>query len=133
MPSGRRDGAETDLEIIGLIAKEMGVPLPHAPAAPAVRAPAADVWSARDTLFTSGTLGRYSKILNAVPEKGARPMNFFVLSLIKAAVVAAALLTILAYLQWVERKVIAHMQLRLGPSAASARTGCCSRWRTSSS
>jgi NADH-quinone oxidoreductase subunit H len=43
-------------------------------------------------------------------------MNFFLLSLIKAAVVAAALLTTLAYLQWVERKVIAHIQLRLGPS-----------------
>ena len=32
------------------------------------------------------------------------------------AVVAAVLLTALAYLQWVERKVIAHIQLRLGPS-----------------
>jgi len=43
-------------------------------------------------------------------------MNFFVLSLIKAAVVAFVLLTTLAYLQWVERKVIAHIQVRLGPS-----------------
>src|SRR6185437_12905994 len=43
-------------------------------------------------------------------------MNFFVLSLIKAAVVAMVLLTTLAYLQWVERKVIAHIQVRLGPS-----------------
>ena len=43
-------------------------------------------------------------------------MNFFLLSLIKAAVVAAVLLTTLAYLQWVERKVIAHIQVRLGPS-----------------
>jgi NADH-quinone oxidoreductase subunit H len=43
-------------------------------------------------------------------------MNFFVLSLIKAALVAFVLLTTLAYLQWVERKVIAHIQLRLGPS-----------------
>ncbi len=43
-------------------------------------------------------------------------MNFFLLSLIKAAVVAAALLTTLAYLQWVERKVIAHIQVRMGPS-----------------
>jgi NADH-quinone oxidoreductase subunit H len=43
-------------------------------------------------------------------------MNFFLLSLIKAAVVASVLLTTLAYLQWVERKVIAHIQVRLGPS-----------------
>jgi len=43
-------------------------------------------------------------------------MNYFLLTLLKAAVLAAALLTTLAYLQWVERKVIAHIQLRLGPS-----------------
>src|SRR5437879_2337541 len=43
-------------------------------------------------------------------------MNFFLLSVIKAAVVAFILLTTLAYLQWVERKVIAHIQVRLGPS-----------------
>src|SRR5512138_2936544 len=43
-------------------------------------------------------------------------MNFFLLSLIKAAVLALVLLTTLAYLQWVERKVIAHIQVRLGPS-----------------
>src|SRR4051794_25118244 len=42
-------------------------------------------------------------------------MNFFLLSVIKAAVVAAVLLTTLAYLQWVERKVIAHIQVRPGP------------------
>jgi len=42
-------------------------------------------------------------------------MNFFLLSLIKAAVVAFVLMTTLAYLQWIERKVIAHIQLRVGP------------------
>ncbi|MCW5980235.1 MAG: NADH-quinone oxidoreductase subunit NuoH [Bryobacteraceae bacterium] len=42
-------------------------------------------------------------------------MDFFVLSVLKALVVAGALMTSLAYLQWVERKVIAHIQLRLGP------------------
>src|ERR1700750_1585489 len=42
-------------------------------------------------------------------------MNFFILTLIKAAVVAAVLMTTLAYLQWIERKVIAHIQLRVGP------------------
>ena len=42
-------------------------------------------------------------------------MNFVILSLIKAALVAFVLLTALAYLQWIERKVIAHIQLRVGP------------------
>ena len=41
--------------------------------------------------------------------------NFFILSLIKAAVIAFVLLTTLAYLQWIERKVIGHIQLRVGP------------------
>jgi len=43
-------------------------------------------------------------------------MEFLIISLIKAALVAAVLLTTLAYLQWVERKVIAHVQVRMGPS-----------------
>ncbi len=42
-------------------------------------------------------------------------MNFLLLSLIKAALVAFVLMTTLAYLQWIERKVIAHIQLRVGP------------------
>jgi len=42
-------------------------------------------------------------------------MNFLILSLIKAAIVAGVLLTTLAYLQWIERKVIGHIQLRVGP------------------
>src|SRR5213079_1235381 len=42
--------------------------------------------------------------------------SFIVISLVKAAVVFAVLMTTLAYLQWVERKVIAHIQGRLGPS-----------------
>jgi NADH-quinone oxidoreductase subunit H len=42
-------------------------------------------------------------------------MNFLILSLIKAGIVAAVLMTTLAYLQWIERKVIAHIQLRVGP------------------
>jgi NADH-quinone oxidoreductase subunit H len=41
--------------------------------------------------------------------------NFFVLTLIKVALVAFVILTTLAYLQWIERKVIAHVQLRVGP------------------
>ena len=43
--------------------------------------------------------------------------SFIVISLIKTAVVFAVLLTTLAYLQWVERKVIAHIQVRPGRTA----------------
>ena len=42
-------------------------------------------------------------------------MNFIIISLIKTALVAAVLLTGLAYLQWIERKVLAHIQIRVGP------------------
>jgi NADH-quinone oxidoreductase subunit H len=41
--------------------------------------------------------------------------SFIVISLVKAAVIFAVLMTTLAYLQWVERKVIAHIQVRPGP------------------
>ncbi|HWB86840.1 MAG TPA: complex I subunit 1 family protein [Bryobacteraceae bacterium] len=41
--------------------------------------------------------------------------SFIVISLIKVFVVFAVLMTTLAYLQWVERKVIAHIQVRPGP------------------
>jgi NADH-quinone oxidoreductase subunit G len=93
-------GTKTDLEIFGLIAKEMGlnlgiwlpekvfdeirktvrgygVPLPllatggAAPTLPLngrVAALPGVIQSANDTLFTSGTLSRYSKILNEVME-----------------------------------------------------------------
>ena len=97
-------GTKPDLEIIGLIGKEMGVLQQLGPWLPdtvyneirrtvkgydiplalvTVEAqqtapvngrvhvePRPDlVWSSRDNLFTSGTLGRYSKILNSVIEK----------------------------------------------------------------
>jgi NADH-quinone oxidoreductase subunit H len=42
-------------------------------------------------------------------------MNFLLLSLIKSAIVAFVFLTTLAYLQWAERKLLAHVQLRVGP------------------
>ena len=41
--------------------------------------------------------------------------SFIVITLIKVAVVFAILMTTLLYLQWVERKVIAHIQVRPGP------------------
>jgi NADH-quinone oxidoreductase subunit H len=42
-------------------------------------------------------------------------MNFYVVSLIKIIIVFAIFMTTLAYLQWVERKVLAHIQSRTGP------------------
>jgi NADH-quinone oxidoreductase subunit H len=41
---------------------------------------------------------------------------FIVLTLVKAALIAFVLVTVLAYLVWVERKVLAHIQLRVGPN-----------------
>jgi NADH-quinone oxidoreductase subunit H len=43
-------------------------------------------------------------------------MVFIIITLIKIALIAFVFLTVLAYLQWVERKVIAHVQVRMGPS-----------------
>jgi NADH-quinone oxidoreductase subunit H len=48
-----------------------------------------------------------------MPEISVSP--FIVITLIKTAVVFGVLMTTLAYLQWVERKVIAHIQVRPGP------------------
>jgi NADH-quinone oxidoreductase subunit H len=42
-------------------------------------------------------------------------MPYIVLSIIKLLIVVLILMHALAYLQWVERKVIAHVQLRVGP------------------
>ncbi len=41
---------------------------------------------------------------------------YLIATLVKTAVLAGALMTTLAYLQWIERKVIAHVQVRMGPS-----------------
>lgn len=42
-------------------------------------------------------------------------MPFLLLSMIKTAIVVGVFMHVLAYLQWIERKVIAHVQLRVGP------------------
>ncbi|HWQ56577.1 MAG TPA: NADH-quinone oxidoreductase subunit NuoG [Bryobacteraceae bacterium] len=61
-------GPKSDLEIMQRIAGEMGAALSAEPRAwtPATDARPDLVWSSRDSLFTSGTLGRYSKLLAAV-------------------------------------------------------------------
>jgi NADH-quinone oxidoreductase subunit H len=41
--------------------------------------------------------------------------SFIVITLVKIVVVFATMMTTLLYLQWVERKVIAHIQVRPGP------------------
>src|SRR5262249_50792987 len=61
------------------------------------------------------------ELRNGIPRRALRhkdcrrAMNYFILSLIKTAIVVGILMHVLAYLQWVERKVIAHVQLRVGP------------------
>jgi NADH-quinone oxidoreductase subunit H len=48
-------------------------------------------------------------LIHEIPE-------FVIITLIKVAILMAIYMTALAYLQWVERKVIAHVQVRMGPS-----------------
>jgi len=42
-------------------------------------------------------------------------MPYLLLALLKTLIVVAVIMHVLAYLQWIERKVIAHVQLRVGP------------------
>ena len=42
-------------------------------------------------------------------------MDYILLTMIKFGIVFGIFMTALAYLQWIERKVIAHVQLRVGP------------------
>lgn len=43
-------------------------------------------------------------------------MIFYIVTLIKAALIVFVILTAAAYMVWLERKVLAHIQLRMGPS-----------------
>ena len=63
-----KSGAKADLEILRWVARAMNLDLPEAaPPAPGEVAPGL-IHSAGDTLYTSGTMGRYSKMLNTVKE-----------------------------------------------------------------
>jgi len=62
-----RRGAKADLEIFGLLARAMQLEPAAAPPAASDGPPGA-IHSSGDTLYTSGTMGRYSKMLNAVKE-----------------------------------------------------------------
>jgi NADH-quinone oxidoreductase subunit G len=68
-PAVTKAGTKTDLDIFRLLASQMGFELEHLIPEKITTTPrAGSVQSARDTLFTSGTLGRYSKTLNSVSE-----------------------------------------------------------------
>ena len=43
-------------------------------------------------------------------------MEFLIITIIKAVIVLFVYITVVAYIVWVERKVIAHVQVRMGPS-----------------
>jgi NADH-quinone oxidoreductase subunit G len=64
-------GVKSDLVIFGLLAREMGIDLAGEAPRPAGASHAGAIESARNTLFTSGTLGRYSKMLTAFLPGGA--------------------------------------------------------------
>jgi NADH-quinone oxidoreductase subunit G len=69
-----RPGPKADLEIFRLLAQALELEMGTTPSGPSSNAvpgyvsPAACIRSAGDTLFTSGTLGRYSKTLQTVAE-----------------------------------------------------------------
>ena len=64
-----KSGTKADLEIFKLLARAMRLELSEVAAAPALSEAAPGlIHSAGDTLYTSGTMGRYSKMLNTVKE-----------------------------------------------------------------
>ena len=89
-----------------------------------LRRSAGAIFSSNDSLFTSGTLGRYCSKLDSTNEAKEKPWSreefaaqhpILVVSLVKIAVLLFVVMTALAYLTWFERKVVAHIQSRWGP------------------
>jgi len=88
--------------------------------------PAGSIFSSHDTLFTSGSLGRYCSTILSLPEAAeeadvrraservAAQHPILLVLLPKIVVVLFVLLTALAYLTWFERKVVAHYSGALG-------------------
>ncbi len=71
----RRNVRGYDVSLAGLLAGGAELSAPHLPAngrAP-YDLPAEAIVSSRDTLFTSGTLGRYCTVVNSLPEAQAKP------------------------------------------------------------
>ncbi len=71
----RRSVRGYDVSVANLLAGSAEVSTPHLPTngrAP-YDVPADAIFSSRDTLFTSGTLGRYCNLIKSLPEAQAKP------------------------------------------------------------